>query len=173
MEKRAAGALLPLALTAVVVWALSLLPAMDGRGLGPRDGVAVFLGEKPEVLSDANLVDWLAALPRDMALKHAEWDGRMLLVDFQADMEQLSGNRLYVALSDVAIAALAGTENVRRLRVRVFDPYGAAGHERWLVAALDAGREAFEAGAYEAWLNRELDPETWLNRHFRLTGPGR
>jgi len=174
MGKRLTGVLAAAAATLVFVWAAGFLPGMAERGLGPREGVAVFSGGKPASLTDGNLVDWLSsALPASLELKRAEWDGRMLNLDFRADAGALQGDRLYADLSGVVVAALAGTENVGRLRVRVYDPYGAPGAERRLLLALDAGREAFEGGAYEAWLARDMTAKTWLARHFRLTGPFR
>lgn len=173
MGKRLAGLLATLAASAAIVWAIGLLPALENQGFGPRDGIAVFLNDKPAVLDDATLPDWLAALPRTMELKRAEWDGRLLLLDFRADGKTLGGDRLYGAVSDVVIAALLGTENVARLRIRVYDPYGAPGRDRRLILALDAGRDAFAAGAHEAWLKRDLPPGEWLARYFWLTGEPR
>jgi hypothetical protein len=173
LGKRLAGALLPLALSAAIIWAVGLVPRMEQRGFGQRDGVAVFSGDKPAVLSDANLVDWLSALPGQLELKHAEWDGNTLLLDYRADAKEMPEDRLYGAVTELVIAGLAGTENVNRLRIRVFDPYAAPGDRRMLVLALEAGREAFEAGAYEAWLDGVWTPERWLFRHFRMTGPKR
>ena len=173
MGKRLAGTLVPLALSAVIIWAVGLVPRLEERGFGLRDGVAVFSGDKPAVLSEANLVDWLSALPGQLELKHAEWDGNTLLLDYRADAKEMQGDRLYGAMAELVIAGLVGTENVNRLRIRVFDPYAAPGDRRMLVLALEAGREAFEAGAYETWLGGGWTPERWLSRYFRLTGPKR
>jgi hypothetical protein len=173
MGKRLAGTLMPLVLSVVIIWAVGLVPRMEEKGVGRRDGIAVFSGDKPAVLSEANLVDWLSALPGQLELKHAEWDGNTLLLDYRANAKEMPEDRLYGAVTELVITGLAGTENVNRLRIRVFDPYAAPGDRRVLVLALEAGREAFEAGAYETWLGGGWTPEDWLSRHFRMTGPKR
>jgi len=171
MARRLAGAFLAVAACAAFAWTAGLLPGMAERGLGPREGIAVFSEGKAAALTDGNLVDWLsAARPASMELKRAEWDGRTLSLDFRADAGALDEERLFGDLSDLVVAALAGTENVDRLMVRIFDPYGAPG-ERRLLLALDAGRGAFDAVAQEARPARGVPAKAWLSRHFRLTGP--
>lgn len=173
MTRRLMPVFLPLAMSLAIVLSLGLLPALGERQAGRQDGIAVFLSEKPVRLSDANLVDWLASLPRAMELKHAEWDGRTLMLDYQAGGLGPDDGSLYDALSDLTVAGFAGTDNVHRLRIRVFDPYAAPGNRRSLLVALDAARESFQTAAFDAWQNGEMPPEAWLSRYFRLTGAGR
>lgn len=170
MARRFFSAMVPLTVAVAIAWVLGLVPGIGERGLGPRDDIAVFLAAKPVRLADANLVDWLAALPRTMELKHAEWDGDTLMLDFRADAGGLGDARLYGALADVTVAGLAGTDNVERLLVRVFDPYGLPGNNRKLLLALEADRATFLSGAYGVWQAGGMSPESWLSGYFQLSG---
>lgn len=170
MGRRFFAAVLPLVAAVAIAWLIGLVPALGDRGYGPRDDISVFLSARPVRLADANLADWLSGLPRTMELKHAEWDGFTLMLDFRADVGELGEAEVYGALADMAVAGLAGTENVERLRIRVFDPYARPGKNRKLLLALEADRSAFTAGAHAAWQAGEMPPESWLSAHFRLSG---
>lgn len=170
MGRRFLSAMLPLAAAVAIAWMLGLVPALGDRGAGPRDNLSVFLAAGPIRLAEANLADWLAELPRTMELKHAEWDGDTLMLDFRADVDELGEAGVYGALADMTVVGLAGTDNVERLRIRVFDPYDRPGNGRKLLLALEADRTTFSTSALAVWQAGGMPPESWLSGHFRLSG---
>jgi hypothetical protein len=152
-----------------LAWGLSYLPEMQSRMMGAGSEIAVFQDLKPIVLSNDNLVDWLSEIPMRLTLKQVEWSYRILAMDYEIPPDTDVPDDVYVQLVDAIRHGLAGTTNVQRVQVRVFEQAASSSKQRKLLVAVDAKRGQFVDREYEVQRILEGNAEEWLIQRFQYT----
>ncbi|PDO11702.1 MAG: hypothetical protein BLM47_00885 [Candidatus Reconcilbacillus cellulovorans] len=148
------------AMAAALAVLSGLLPAAEAPS-----GKEVFSPSAPRAITERNVVDFLADIPFRLSLLRAEWNSGVMEIDLALNGRAFGADAVYSDLERAAVHAFGSTVNVRRLLVRVLADEGG---QRRLLAAMSAGREAWErAGGVPAQPGTDL--KDWLERTFDVT----
>lgn len=155
------------ALSLGIAGALSFLPEADSV-LKRRGGeMTVFGSARPVELGADNLVDWIVGVPVRLELAKADWQHRILALDYVLP-DSAAPEDAYAQLRDAVVMGLAGTTNVERVMIRVYDIRTKDRSKQRLLLALDAERKEMNDEIADPAKNRKQSAERWLEERFEL-----
>ncbi|HZG57469.1 hypothetical protein [Paenibacillus sp.] len=148
---------------------ISWIGELDG-GIATSEGepVAAFSDHRTRPLTEETIVDELVALGLTADIRRVAVGASMLEVDLAAVPEAADEAAILADMGSLARLALAESDNISRVFVRVLEPVdGKRGGT--LLLALSGAKSEFREADLQRLRDGERMPDAWLSEKMRLT----
>ncbi|MFD2612012.1 hypothetical protein [Paenibacillus gansuensis] len=153
-----------------VAWTLSFVPGLALTKSLKERVMTTFRMEKPVMLGDENLVDFVAQLPLRTSLDKVDWGHSVLYIDLK--ISEPAGETQSVIFGDlyeIAEFGLLGTENVKEVMLRVYNPESADGRrQKELLLSMEAKRSEITAEDILSLKLQDQTPDATVRSKFHM-----
>jgi len=157
------------ALAVGVALSISWIGELDDSVLAPTgEPMAVFSDHRARTLTTDTIVDELVDLGLASNIRRVSMRGALLEIDLTASGAGIDAASVRADMGAVARLALAESDNIARVFVRVLEPEREGRGQR-LLLALSGAKSEFRETELQRLRDGEPMPDEWLDGKMRLT----